>query len=91
MENVENPFVLIKKKKKKSAKNGHQMVDVDLIPLEPLHIYCNNIFVLQIYIHSQFCTNYKHTYIFSPSKHQFHDYFWITIICTPKYHVKNYK
>jgi hypothetical protein len=51
MENAENPFDPIKEKKK-SPKDGHQMVDVDLIPLKPLHTYYNNIFALQIYIHS---------------------------------------
>jgi hypothetical protein len=59
----------------KSTKDGRQMVDVDLIPSEPLHTYCNNIFALQIYIHSQLCIDFKHTYICSPSKHQIHDYF----------------
>jgi hypothetical protein len=31
MENAKNPLVLIKNKKKSSPKDGHQMVDVDLI------------------------------------------------------------
>jgi hypothetical protein len=38
MENAKNLMVPIKDlQKKNSPKNGHQMVDVDLIPLEPLH------------------------------------------------------
>jgi hypothetical protein len=53
------------------------MVDVDLIPLKPLHTYYNNIFALQIYIHSWFYTDSKHTYICSPSKDLIHDYFYI--------------
>jgi len=48
MENIQNPLVHVKK----IPKNGHQIVDVDLILLEPFHIYCNNKFALQIYIHS---------------------------------------
>ncbi len=33
------------------------MVDVDFIPPKLLHIYYNNRFALQIFTHSQFCTN----------------------------------
>jgi hypothetical protein len=32
MENEKNPFVVVKKKKKNSPKDGRQMVDVDSIP-----------------------------------------------------------
>jgi hypothetical protein len=41
------------------------MVDVDLIFPEPLHTYYNNSFTLQTYTHSQLCTDFKHTYIYS--------------------------
>jgi hypothetical protein len=60
MENVKNPLVPIKNK---FPKDGCQVVDVDLIPPQPLHTYCNNRFALQIYIHSQFYTDFKHTSI----------------------------
>jgi hypothetical protein len=46
-----------------------EVVAVDLIPQKSFHIYCNNRFVLQVYTHSQFCTNFKHTSIYSSSKH----------------------
>jgi hypothetical protein len=46
------------------------MVDVDLIPLESLHIYYNNKFALQIYIHSQLYIDSKHTSIYNSSIHQ---------------------
>jgi hypothetical protein len=52
-----------------------KMVDVDVIPPKPLHIYYNNIFALQIYIHSHLSTNSKQTSICSPSIHHIHDYF----------------
>jgi hypothetical protein len=39
------------------------MVDVDFIPPKLLHIYYNNRFALQIFTHSQFCTNFKQTHI----------------------------
>jgi hypothetical protein len=52
-----------------------ELVDVELIPLEPLHIYCNNNFALQTYIHSQLCIDFKHTYICSSTIRQIHDYF----------------
>jgi hypothetical protein len=73
---------LSKKRKENSTKDGCQMVDVDLIPLESLHTYCNNIFALQIYTHSQFCIDFEHAYICNPSKHQ------ITRVYTPKYNAK---
>jgi hypothetical protein len=49
MENAKNPLIPIKEKEKKSLKDYRQRVNVDLIPLEPLHTYYNNIFSLQIY------------------------------------------
>jgi len=52
MENAKNPFVLIKSKRKKLPKDGHQMVDVDLISPKPFHTYYNNNFALQTYTHS---------------------------------------
>ncbi len=67
------------------------VVNVDLVPLESFCIYCNNIFALQIYIHSQLCTVSKHTSICSPSIHHIHDNFIITKIYNPKYNVKKYK
>jgi hypothetical protein len=39
MENVKNPLIHVKEKKRNSLKDGRQMVDVDLIPLKPLHTY----------------------------------------------------
>jgi hypothetical protein len=39
MENTENPLIHVKEKKRNSSKDGRQMVDVDLIPLEPFHTY----------------------------------------------------
>jgi hypothetical protein len=46
MENVKNPLVPVKSKRKTLPRDGHQMVDVDFIPLEPLHTYYNNSFAL---------------------------------------------
>jgi hypothetical protein len=58
-----------------STNKYESLIHVDLIPSKPLHIYCNNIFALQIYTHSQFYTDSKHTYICNSSKHQIHDFF----------------
>jgi hypothetical protein len=43
---------LLNLKEKNSPRDGHQMVDVDFILLEPLHTYYNNSFALETYTHS---------------------------------------
>jgi hypothetical protein len=74
MENVKK-LVILSKTRKKSPNDGHQMVNVDLIPPEPFHTYCNNKFALQLYIHSQLSIDSKYISIYNPSIHHIHDYF----------------
>jgi hypothetical protein len=73
-ENVKNLFVLVRTRKN-SPKDVHQMLNVDLIPPEPFHTYCNNKFALQLYIHSQLYIDSKYISICSPLTHHIHDYF----------------
>jgi hypothetical protein len=50
------------------------MVDVEIIPPQPLDIFFNNNFALQTYTHSQLCINSKHTYIYSLAIEKINDY-----------------
>jgi hypothetical protein len=66
---MQKNFFSCKKNRKHSPKDGHQMVDVDGIPIDLFHTYCNNIFALQYaHIHNSYI-DYVHTCLYSSLKH----------------------
>ncbi len=75
MENVQKTLLFMSKKRKKLPNrwlpNGRCGFNFSRTSTFTITKY----FALQIYTHSQLCTDFKHTSICNSSIHQIHDYF----------------